>query len=134
MSVVTCGVFYPITSNLAKSVHGGWGIPHSLFSTVPLPSTCLCHCWPTLSALFPYNSVTVPRGRDSSGSSWLQRLWQFPYFEHQYADESQLYLLMGGQLVAIPTNLVKGLEAVMGWLKQSQLRINPIMTEVLWPG
>lgn len=50
---------------------------------------------------------------------------------HQHADDTQLNLLMGSQLDAAPVFLSKGLEAEAGWLKQSRLKLNPAMTEVL---
>lgn len=56
----------------------------------------------------------------------LARLvWRFGLGCQQYVDDIQLYLLMGGQLDTAPINLVKGLEAMVGWLKQSWLRLNP---------
>lgn len=56
----------------------------------------------------------------------LARLvWRFGLGGQQYVDDIQLYLLMGGQLDTAPINLVKGLEAMVGWLKQSWLRLNP---------
>lgn len=35
---------------------------------------------------------------------------------------------------SIPDYLAVGLQAVLGWLKQSHLRLNPSKTEILWLG
>lgn len=51
---------------------------------------------------------------------------------HQYADETQLYLLMDRWTDATLSNLAERLEAIVGWLNQSQQRLNPVKTEVLW--
>ena len=44
---------------------------------------------------------------------------------HQYADDTQLYLLMDDQPNTPPTALTKCLEAVINWLCQSRLKLNP---------
>ena len=53
---------------------------------------------------------------------------------HQYADDTQLYLMMDNQPNTPPTALTKCLEAVTIWLRQSHLKMNPQKTEVLWVG
>lgn len=42
------------------------------------------------------------------------------------------YLSVGKQLDAIPVNLAEGMETVVGWLKQSQLRLKPSKMEFQW--
>lgn len=49
--------------------------------------------------------------------------------------DSQLYLLMCSQPnvnLANPFDPAKKLKAVVGWLRQSRLQLNPIRTKVLW--
>uniref|UniRef100_A0A670J1P8 Reverse transcriptase domain-containing protein n=1 Tax=Podarcis muralis TaxID=64176 RepID=A0A670J1P8_PODMU len=53
---------------------------------------------------------------------------------HQYADDTQLYLLMDGHPDSAPDTLTRCLEAVAGWLHGSRLKLNPSKTEVLWLG
>uniref|UniRef100_A0A670IWM0 Reverse transcriptase domain-containing protein n=1 Tax=Podarcis muralis TaxID=64176 RepID=A0A670IWM0_PODMU len=53
---------------------------------------------------------------------------------HQYADDTQLYLLMDGHTDSAPNTLTRCLEAVAGWFHGSQLKLNPSKTEVLWLG
>ncbi|CAI5764971.1 Hypothetical predicted protein [Podarcis lilfordi] len=53
---------------------------------------------------------------------------------HQYADDTQLYLLMDGHTDSIPDTLTRCLEAVAGWFRGSRLKLNPSKTEVLWLG
>ncbi|XP_053224999.1 uncharacterized protein LOC128403884 [Podarcis raffonei] len=53
---------------------------------------------------------------------------------HQYADDTQLYLLMGGHTDSAPNTLTRCLEAVAGWFRGSRLKLNPSKTEVLWLG
>uniref|UniRef100_A0A670I2H7 Reverse transcriptase domain-containing protein n=1 Tax=Podarcis muralis TaxID=64176 RepID=A0A670I2H7_PODMU len=53
---------------------------------------------------------------------------------HQYADDTQLYLLMDGHPDSAPDTLTRCLEAVAGWLRGSRLKLNPSKTEVLWLG
>ena len=53
---------------------------------------------------------------------------------HQYADDTQLFLLMDGHPTAPPDCLASCLEAVVDWLKRSRLKLNPAKTEVLWLG
>lgn len=49
---------------------------------------------------------------------------------HQDTD-IQLYLLLSGHQDIIPENLTEGLAAMVGWLKKSQLKLNPTKSEVL---
>ena len=44
---------------------------------------------------------------------------------HQYADDTQLYLLMDNWPDTSPTALTKCLEAVTNWLHQNRLKLNP---------
>ena len=53
---------------------------------------------------------------------------------HQYADDTQLYLMMDNRPNTPPTALTKCLEAVTIWLRQSLLKLNPQKTEVLSVG
>lgn len=41
---------------------------------------------------------------------------------------------MGSCPEAVPDNLAVGMEAVVRWLKQSWVKLNPSKTEVLWLG
>lgn len=50
----------------------------------------------------------------------------------QYANDTQVYLLMDGQTDSTSGILAKALEAVSDWLQQSQLKPNPAKTEVLF--
>ena len=53
---------------------------------------------------------------------------------HQYADDTQLFLLMGGHPSTPLDSLASCLGAVVDWLKRSRLKLNPAKTEVLWLG
>ena len=47
---------------------------------------------------------------------------------------AQLFLLMGSHPSTPPDCLASCMEAVVDWLKQSRLKLNPAKTEVLWLG
>ncbi|XP_077782882.1 uncharacterized protein LOC144327417 [Podarcis muralis] len=49
---------------------------------------------------------------------------------HQYADDTQLYLLMDGHIDSAPNTLTRCLEAGAGWFRGSRLKLNPSKTEV----
>lgn len=51
---------------------------------------------------------------------------------YQYANGTQLYLLLGGYLDTVLANLAGGVEAIVVWLKKDRLRLNPIKMEALW--
>uniref|UniRef100_A0A803T5Y0 Reverse transcriptase domain-containing protein n=1 Tax=Anolis carolinensis TaxID=28377 RepID=A0A803T5Y0_ANOCA len=53
---------------------------------------------------------------------------------YQYADDTQLLLRLEPGTTTIPENLKLCLEAVMSWLRASRLKVNPVKTEILWPG
>ena len=53
---------------------------------------------------------------------------------HQYADDTQLFLLMGGHPSTPPDCLTSCLDAVVEWLKRSWLKLNTAKTKVLWLG
>ncbi|CAI5776265.1 Hypothetical predicted protein [Podarcis lilfordi] len=53
---------------------------------------------------------------------------------HQYADDTQLYLLMDDHPDSAPDTLFRCLEAMAGWLCGSRFKLNPSKTEVLWLG
>ena len=47
---------------------------------------------------------------------------------HQYADDTQLFLLMDGHPSTPPDHLANCLEAVVEWLKWNRLKLNPPKT------
>uniref|UniRef100_A0A803SMB9 Reverse transcriptase domain-containing protein n=1 Tax=Anolis carolinensis TaxID=28377 RepID=A0A803SMB9_ANOCA len=53
---------------------------------------------------------------------------------YQYADDTQLVLKMEGQPESVPDSFHQCLEAIIGWLRSSSLRVNPAKTEFLWLG
>ena len=63
--------------------------------------------------------------------SLAQLVWSFGLGCHQYADDTQLFLLMDGHPSTPPDCLASCLEAVVDWLKRSRLKLNPAKTEVL---
>lgn len=50
----------------------------------------------------------------------------------QYADDTHLYPLLDGYPDSILVNLGRVLKAMARWLKESQLKLSPMKTEVLY--
>ena len=66
--------------------------------------------------------------------SLAQLIQSFKLGCHQYADNTQLFLLMDSHPSTLPECLASCLEAMVDWLKRSWLKLNPAKTEVLWLG
>uniref|UniRef100_A0A670HZ87 Reverse transcriptase domain-containing protein n=1 Tax=Podarcis muralis TaxID=64176 RepID=A0A670HZ87_PODMU len=76
----------------------------------------------------------VPQGTILFMRPLAQLIRSFGLGCHQYADNTQLYLLMDGHTDSAPNTLTRCLEAVAGWFRGSRLKLNSLKTEVLWLG
>lgn len=61
-----------------------------------------------------------------------QSVWRFDWVVIIMWMISRYYLLMDGQQGTVPESLAENLEAMVGWLKQSWLKLNPLRMAVLW--